>query len=200
MFELPKLEYEYGALEPYIDEQTMRIHYTKHHQVYTDNLNKAVQGTILEDKNVEEIIKELNKVPESIRIAVRNNGGGYVNHALFWQILKKDVKIDGEIEKAIIKKFGSFDKFKEEFSNAAMTQFGSGWAWLVVNKGQLEIMKTPNQDSPLTEGKIPILCLDVWEHAYYKKYEWRRKEYVDAFFNVINWDKINELYLKSIEH
>jgi len=200
MFELPKLEYEYGALEPYIDEQTMRIHYTKHHQVYTDNLNKAVQGTILEDKNVEEIIKELNKVPESIRIAVRNNGGGYVNHALFWQILKKDVKIDGEIEKAIIKKFGSFDKFKEEFSNAAMTQFGSGWAWLVVNKGQLEIMKTPNQDSPLTEGKTPILCLDVWEHAYYLKYQNKRADYVSNFFNIINWEKVNELYLKTIKH
>ena len=200
MFELPKLEYEYGALEPYIDEQTMRIHYTKHHQVYTDNLNKAVQGTILEDKNVEEIIKELNKVPESIRIAVRNNGGGYVSHALFWQILKKDVKIDGEIEKAIIKKFGSFDKFKEEFSNAAMTQFGSGWAWLVVNKGQLEIMKTPNQDSPLTEGKTPILCLDVWEHAYYLKYQNKRADYVSNFFNIINWEKVNELYLKTIKH
>src|SRR3989344_9263696 len=125
MIELPKIEYGYNALEPYIDEQTMRIHHTKHHQAYTDNFNKAIQNTNLEGKKAEEIIKELNKVPESIRTVVRNNGGGYVNHALFWQILKKDVKIDGEIEKAIIKKFGSFDKFKEEFSNAAMTQFGS---------------------------------------------------------------------------
>ena len=123
-----------------------------------------------------------------------------MNHALFWQILKKDVKIDGEIEKAIIKKFGSFDKFKEEFSNAAMTQFGSGWAWLVVNKGQLEIMKTPNQDSPLTEGKTPILCLDVWEHAYYLKYQNKRADYVSNFFNIINWEKVNELYLKTIKH
>ena len=195
MIELLKLKYEYDALEPYIDEQTMRIHHTKHHQAYTDNFNKAIQNTNLEGKKAEEIIKELNKVPESIRTVVRNNGGGYVNHALFWQILKKDVKFNGEIEKAITKKFGSFDKFKEEFSNAAMTHFGSGWAWLVVNKGNLEIMKTSNQDSPLTEGKIPILCLDVWEHAYYLNYQNKRADYVNAFFNIINWDKVNELYL-----
>ena len=197
MAELPKLGYEYNALEPYIDEQTMRIHHSKHHQAYTDNFNKAVQGTSLEKKDPEEIIKNLSSVPENIKAAVRNNGGGYVNHKLFWQVLKKDVKIKGEIEKAILKKFGSFDKFKEEFSNAAMTQFGSGWAWLVLNKENLEIMKTANQDSPLTEGKIPILCLDVWEHAYYLLYNQRRKDYVDNFFNVINWTKVNELFLKN---
>jgi len=197
MAELPKLGYEYNALEPYIDEQTMRIHHSKHHQAYTDNFNKAVQRTSLEKKDPEEIIKNLSSVPENIKAAVRNNGGGYVNHKLFWQVLKKDVKIKGEIEKAILKKFGSFDKFKEEFSNAAMTQFGSGWAWLVLNKENLEIMKTANQDSPLTEGKIPILCLDVWEHAYYLLYNQRRKDYVDNFFNVINWTKVNELFLKN---
>ena len=185
MVKLPQLEYEYNALEPYIDEQTMRIHHSKHHQAYTDNFNKAIEGTDLSNKEAEDIIKNLNKVPENIRNAVRNNGGGYVNHKLFWQILKKDVKIKGEIEKAILKKFGSFDKFKEEFSNAAMTQFGSGWAWLVVNKNQLEIVKTSNQDSPLTEGKIPILCIDVWEHSYYLHYQNRRAEYIQNFFNVI---------------
>ena len=197
MVKLPQLEYEYNALEPYIDEQTMRIHHSKHHQAYTDNFNKAIEGTDLSNKEAEDIIKNLNKVPENIRNAVRNNGGGYVNHKLFWQILKKDVKIKGEIEKAILKKFGSFDKFKEEFSNAAMTQFGSGWAWLVVNKSQLEIVKTSNQDSPLTEGKIPILCIDVWEHSYYLHYQNRRAEYVQNFFNVINWNKVNELYLAN---
>jgi len=197
MVKLPQLEYEYNALEPYIDEQTMRIHHSKHHQAYTDNFNKAIEGTDLSNKEAEDIIKNLNKVPENIRNAVRNNGGGYVNHKLFWQILKKDVKIKGEIEKAILKKFGSFDKFKEEFSNAAMTQFGSGWAWLVVNKSQLEIVKTSNQDSPLTEGKIPILCIDVWEHSYYLHYQNRRAEYIQNFFNVINWDKVNKLYLAN---
>jgi len=194
MIELPKIEYGYNALEPYIDEQTMRIHHTKHHQAYTDNFNKAIENTNLKNKKPEEIIMNLNLVPENIRTAVRNNGGGYVNHKLFWQILKKDVKIKGEILKAINEKFSSFDKFKEEFSNAAMTQFGSGWAWLVMNKGSLEIMKTSNQDSPLTEGKNPILCIDVWEHAYYLKYQNKRVEYVQNFFNVINWDKVNELY------
>ena len=197
MVKLPQLEYEYNALEPYIDEQTMRIHHSKHHQAYTDNFNKAIEGTDLSNKEAEDIIKNLNKVPENIRNAVRNNGGGYVNHKLFWQILKKDVKIKGEIEKAILKKFGSFDKFKEEFSNAAMTQFGSGWAWLVVNKGQLEIVKTPNQDSPLTDGKTPILCIDIWEHSYYLLYKQNRAEYIKNFFNVINWDRVNELYLKA---
>ena len=197
MFELPRLEYEYSALEPYIDEQTMRIHYTKHHQAYTDNFNKAIQGTNLENKDAEDIIKELNKVPENIRTAVRNNGGGYVNHMLFWQILKKDIKLKGEIEREITKKFGSFDKFKEEFSNAAMTQFGSGWAWLVINKSQLEIMKTSNQDNPLTEGKIPVLCLDVWEHSFYLKWKNEKNKYIEAWWNVVNWDKVEELYKKA---
>jgi Fe-Mn family superoxide dismutase len=195
MIKLPQLNYEYDALEPYIDGQTMRIHHSKHHQAYTDNFNKAITGTNLENKEPEEIIKGLNQVPENIRTAVRNNGGGYINHNLFWQILKKDVEVKGEILEVINTKFGSFDKFKEEFSNIAMTQFGSGWAWLVMNKGQLEIVKTSNQDSPLTEDKTPILCLDVWEHSYYLLYQNRRAEYVQNFFNVINWDKVNELYL-----
>jgi len=195
MIELPKIEYGYNALEPYIDEQTMRIHHTKHHQAYTDNFNKAIENTNLKNKKPEEIIMNLNLVPENIRTAVRNNGGGYVNHKLFWQILKKDVKIKGEILEALNAKFGSFDKFKEEFSNAAMTQFGSGWAWLVVNKGNLEIMKTSNQDSPLTEGKTPILCIDVWEHSFYLKWQYQKNKYIESWWNVVNWDKVNELYL-----
>ena len=194
MFELPKLNYEYNALEPYIDEETMKIHHTKHHQAYTDNFNKAIGGT---DKSAEEIIAGLNEVPEDKRVAVRNNGGGYVNHKLFFSILKKDVECDGKIMNEINKEFGSFDKFKEEFSNAALTQFGSGWAWLVVSRGKLEIIKTGNQDSPLTEGKKPILGIDVWEHAYYLKYKNKRAEYVENFFKVINWGRVNELYLKS---
>ena len=197
MIELPKLEYEYNALEPHIDEETMRIHHSKHHQAYTNNFNKAIENTDLKDKKPEDIIRDLNKVPEDIRTAVRNNGGGYINHKLFWQILKKDVEFKGEIAEAIKEKFESYEKFKEEFSNAALTQFGSGWAWLVISNEGLEIVKTGNQDSPLTDGKTPLLCLDVWEHAYYIKYQNKRPEYVENFFNVVNWDRVNELYLNN---
>lgn len=193
MHKLPELGYSYDALEPYIDAKTMEIHYTKHHQAYVDNFNKAIQGAAgLEDKKVEEVIAEINKVPENIRAAVRNNGGGHLNHTFFWQLLKKDIKPSGIILDEINKKFGSMDKFKELFKAAALGRFGSGWAWLVVNKGELEIMSTPNQDSPLSEEKNPILGLDVWEHAYYLKYQNRRADYADAFFNVINWKKVNE--------
>ena len=197
MIELPKLEYEYNALEPHIDEETMRIHHSKHHQAYTNNFNKAIENTDLKDKKPEDIIRDLNKVPEDIRTAVRNNGGGYINHKLFWQILKKDVEFKGEIAEAIKEKFESYEKFKEEFSNAALTQFGSGWAWLVISNEGLEIVKTGNQDSPLTDSKTPLLCLDVWEHAYYIKYQNKRPEYVENFFNVVNWDRVNELYLNN---
>ena len=197
MIELPKLEYEYNALEPHIDEETMRIHHSKHHQAYTNNFNKAIENTDLKDKKPEDIIRDLNKVPEDIRTAVRNNGGGYINHKLFWQILKKDVEFKGEIAEAIKEKFESYEKFKKEFSNAALTQFGSGWAWLVISNEGLEIVKTGNQDSPLTDGKTPLLCLDVWEHAYYIKYQNKRPEYVENFFSVINWNKVNELYLNN---
>ena len=197
MIELPKLGYEYNALEPHIDEQTMITHHSKHHQAYTDNLNKTIENTDLKNKEPEEIIRNLKEIPENIRNAVRNNGGGYINHKLFWRILKKDVEFKGEIAEAIKTKFGSYEKFKEEFSNAALTQFGSGWAWLVVNNGELEIVKTSNQDSPITDGKTPILCMDVWEHAYYLKYQNKRPEYTENFFKVINWAKVNELYLAA---
>ena len=198
-FELPELGYNYDSLEPYIDAKTMEIHHDKHHKGYTDKFNKALEGhEELSNKSAEEIIKNIDSVSEDIRNAVRNNGGGYVNHKLFWTILKKDVKFEGEIAEAIISKFGGYDKFKDEFSNAAATQFGSGWAWLVVDEnGELEITRTSNQNSPLSEGKTPILCIDVWEHAYYLKYQNKRPEYIENFFNVINWEKVNELYLNS---
>lgn len=194
--ELPKLEYEYNALEPHIDEKTMTIHHTKHHQGYVDKLNAALEGkTDLQEKSPEDLIKDLNSLPEDIKTAIRNNGGGHVNHTLFWQIMSPNGgEPKGSILEAINTKFGSIDSFKEEFSKAAATRFGSGWAWLVLNNGELEITSTPNQDNPLTEGKIPILGLDVWEHSYYLRYFNKRPEYIAAFFNVINWDKVNELY------
>ena len=197
---LPKLSYEYSALEPYIDEQTMKLHHGKHHQTYVDKLNAALEGhSDLQNKPVEELIKDLNKVPESIRTAVRNHGGGHLNHSFFWQLLKKDVGFDGDISKAINAKFGSFEKFKEEFTKAAVGVFGSGWAWLVLNNKQLEIMTTPNQDSPLSVGKIPLLTLDVWEHAYYLKYQNRRPEFIAAFYNIINWQQVEENYKKAMK-
>lgn len=196
---MPSLPYGYDALEPYIDAKTMEIHYTKHHQTYVDKLNAALEGQgDLQGKSVEELIKELESIPESIRTAVRNHGGGHANHSFFWPILKKEVQLAGEIAEAINSKFGSFDKFKEEFSKAATGLFGSGWAWLVASNGQLEIIATPNQDSPLSQGKTPVLGIDVWEHAYYLKYQNRRPEYVEAFFNVINWDKINEHFKNAL--
>jgi Fe-Mn family superoxide dismutase len=194
-YKLIELPYAKDALEPYIDAKTMEIHHDKHHQAYVNKYNAAIEGkSDLQSKSPEEVIAGLKSVPEDIRNAVRNNGGGVVNHNLFWQVLKKDVKFDGPAADAIKSKFGGFDQFKEKFSNAAATQFGSGWAWLVVNNGELEIMQSSNQDSPLTAGKTPILGIDVWEHAYYLKYQNRRPEYIEAFFNVINWEKVNELY------
>ena len=193
--ELPKLHYKYDALEPYIDAKTMEIHYTKHHQAYIDKLNIALEKYLeLEKKKVEELLKNINSVPEDIRTAVKNHGGGHFNHSLFWELLKKDVKFEGNIVEAIEKGFGNFEEFKKKFSEAAMNRFGSGWAWLVLNNSKLEVYSTANQDSPLIEGKIPILGLDVWEHAYYLKYQNRRAEYIEAFFNIINWKKVNELY------
>mgnify|MGYP001607940616 CR=1 FL=1 len=198
-FTLPKLSYSYNALEPYIDEQTMTIHHTKHHQAYVDKLNAAIQGTEFENFDIHELLKNIKKIPEDKRRAVINHGGGHANHSLFWQILKKGTeKPSGKLAKEINEKFGSFEKFKEEFSNAATTLFGSGWAWLVLNEGKLEIVKTPNQNSPLMEGKIPILGLDVWEHAYYLKYQNKRADYVQAFWNVINWEKVEEFYEEAI--
>ncbi len=192
-FTLPKIEYAYDALEPFIDARTMEIHHTKHHQTYVDKLNAAVKGNAaLEKLTVEQLVRDLNQAPETIRTAVRNHGGGHVNHSFFWPTLKKGVKPGGPAVDAITKKFGSFDKFKEDFSSAAALLFGSGWAWLVVSRGELEIATTPNQDSPLSQGKTPILGIDVWEHAYYLSYQNRRPDYIAAFFNVIHWDKVNE--------
>ncbi|RSD27458.1 superoxide dismutase [Mesobacillus subterraneus] len=196
-FELPQLPYAYDALEPHIDKETMNIHHTKHHNTYVTNLNNALEGNEeLLSKSVEEVISNLDAVPEAARTAVRNNGGGHANHTLFWQILSPNGggEPTGELAEAINSKFGGFEGFKEEFSKAATTRFGSGWAWLVVNNGELEVTSTPNQDSPLMEGKTPLLGLDVWEHAYYLNYQNRRPEYIGAFWNVVNWEEVNNRY------
>jgi Fe-Mn family superoxide dismutase len=196
---LPPLPYDYKALEPWIDEQTMRIHHDKHHQAYLDNFLKAVAGTDLETRDVAETLADLARVPEKIRTAVRNHGGGYVNHNLFWEIMapKAGGSPSGDLAKAIAGAFGSFDSFKEKFTAAAMGQFGSGWAWLVVGKGGLAVYSLANQDSPLSTGDTPIFGLDVWEHAYYLKYQNRRAEYVTNWWNVVNWAKVAEFYTKA---
>ena len=194
-FELPELEYAYDALEPTIDKETMEIHHSKHHNTYVTNLNKAVEGTDLEGKSLEELVKEVDSLPEDVKTAVRNNGGGHYNHSLFWQLLTPEQKdIPAELKEAIEEKFGSLDSFKEKFEAAAAGRFGSGWAWLVVGNDGLEITSTPNQDNPLSEGKTPVFGVDVWEHAYYLKYQNKRPEYLSAIWNVVNWDKVNELY------
>lgn len=196
-FELPQLPYAYDALEPHIDKETMNIHHTKHHNTYVTNLNAALEGNEeLLSKSVEEIVANLDAVPEEKRTAVRNNGGGHANHSLFWTIISPNGggQPTGELAEAITSKFGSYDSFKEEFAKAATTRFGSGWAWLAVNNGEIEITSTPNQDSPLSEGKTPIIGLDVWEHAYYLNYQNRRPEYINAFWNVVNWDEAEKRY------
>ncbi|EAG4376888.1 superoxide dismutase, partial [Listeria monocytogenes] len=191
-YELPKLPYTYDALEPNFDKETMEIHYTKHHNTYVTKLNEAVAGhPELASKSVEELVANLDSVPEDIRGAVRNHGGGHANHTLFWSILSPNGggAPTGNLKAAIESEFGTFDEFKEKFNAAAAARFGSGWAWLVVNDGKLEIVSTANQDSPLSDGKTPVLGLDVWEHAYYLKFQNRRPEYIDTFWNVINWDE-----------
>jgi Fe-Mn family superoxide dismutase len=199
-FELPKLPYAYDALEPHIDARTMEIHHTKHHAGYTSKLNSAIEGTALEGKSIEEILKGL----DMNNGAVRNNGGGFYNHSLFWTILSPNGggKPSGELASAIDSAFGSFDAFKDEFSSAAGTRFGSGWAWLCVHKGgKVEVCSTANQDNTLMPGVgcggYPILGLDVWEHAYYLNYQNKRPDYVEAFFNIINWDEVSKLYVKN---
>ena len=196
---LPELNYSYDALEPYIDARTMEIHHTKHHQAYITNLNAAIKDyPDLLQLTVGELVSELHEIPEAIRMVVRNHGGGHVNHSFFWPILKKDVEPAGPVLDAINKQFGSFDSFKESFATAAIKQFGSGWAWLVVADGALEIISTANQDSPLSLGKKPILGIDVWEHAYYLHYQNRRPDYVDAFFSVINWQRVNDHFSEAL--
>jgi Fe-Mn family superoxide dismutase len=198
--ELAPLPYAYISLEPFIDEATMRIHHDKHHQAYADKLNLALEKhPELEFENVEELLRDLESVPADIRTAVRNHGGGYVNHNFFWSILKRDSKMPEKLRQAIEKKFISFEKFGELFAAAAVSLFGSGWAWLVLNNGDLEIVTTQNQDSPLSQGKTPLLAIDVWEHAYYLKYQNRRAEYAKDFFNVINWGRVNEYFINALE-
>ena len=195
--ELPELGYEYNALEPYIDARTMEIHHTKHHAGYVAKLNAALEKAPEEFKemSISELMKNIDKLPAEIKNAVRNNGGGHFNHSMFWDLLKKDVAFKGELAEAIKAKWGTFEKFKEDLSNAAATRFGSGWAWLVLNTdGQLDVVSTANQDNPLMEGKKPIIGLDVWEHAYYLKYQNKRPDYIEAFFEVINWEQADHNY------
>lgn len=192
MHTLPELGYAYDALEPFIDARTMEIHHTKHHQTYIDKLNAAIEGhDDLRDRPAAELLQRLDSVPESIRSAVRNHGGGHVNHTFFWPLLKKGGAFSGAAADAIISRWGNLEGFKSAFSSAAAALFGSGWAWLVWDGRELEITTTPNQDNPLSQGKTPVLGLDVWEHAYYLKYQNRRPDYIEAFFNVINWDRVN---------
>lgn len=198
-FTLPGLPYAYDALEPHIDAKTMEIHHTKHHQTYVDKLNAAIAGTSWESMDIEEILAQLHQVPEDKRGAVRNHGGGHANHSLFWTIIGPDAggAPEGELSEAIASAFGSFDAFREKFEAAAAGQFGSGWAWLVVDSGQLAVVNTPNQDSPISQGKVPILGLDVWEHAYYLKYQNKRPDYIKAFWNVVNWDEVSRRFAEA---
>jgi Fe-Mn family superoxide dismutase len=206
-FTLPKLPYAFDALEPSIDAKTMEIHHGKHHQAYVNNLNGALEGKPdFASKSIEELISNLSAAPENIRTAVRNNGGGHANHSLFWNILapKAGGKPTGELAKAIDKDFGGFDAFKEKFETAAKNRFGSGWAWLCVSNGKLTVGSTPNQDNPLMDlaefKGIPVLGLDVWEHAYYLKYQNRRPEYITAFWNVVNWKAAEVNFKASLAH
>ncbi|NLB20556.1 MAG: superoxide dismutase [Clostridium sp.] len=197
---LSDLPYAYDALEPYVDKETMEIHYTKHHQGYVTKLNGALEKhPELQDKSVKSLLEDLNNVPEDIRTAVRNNGGGHLNHTMFWSVMQKadGQKPEGELLEAINKAFGSFDEFKTKFSDAAATRFGSGWAWLVYKDGKLDITSTPNQDNPVTDGLTPILGLDVWEHAYYLKYQNKRPDYIENWFNVVNWTQVAEYYKEA---
>lgn len=199
-YELPELPYAYDALEPHFDKETMNIHHTKHHNTYVTNLNAALENyPELAAKSVEDLVAGLNDVPEAIRTAVRNNGGGHANHSFFWTLLSPNGggAPVGELATAIEAKFGSFEAFKEAFANAGKSRFGSGWAWLVVNNGELEITSSANQDSPLSEGKTPVLGLDVWEHAYYLKYQNRRPDYINAFWNVVDWNVVEKLYVAA---
>jgi len=198
-YTLPELPYAYDALEPFIDARTMEIHHTKHHQAYVNNLNAAIKDyPQLEKLGTEQLIRNLDVIPEAIRTVVRNHGGGHANHSFFWPILKKGVTPAGPVIEAITAAFGSFESFRERFSGAAGKVFGSGWAWLVVADGKLEIVSTPNQDNPVSEGRRPVLGLDVWEHAYYLLYQNRRPDYIAAFFNVINWERVNAHYAAAI--
>ncbi len=190
-FQVPDLPYDYGALEPHIDEQTMRLHHDKHHQAYVDKANAALEGTEWADKPVEEVLANLERLPEDKRTIVRNNGGGHANHSLFWQIMAPPGDGGGgEPEGALADAIGDFESFKQQLADAAVNQFGSGWAWLVKDGSSVAVLSTPNQDSPLLQGKTPLLGVDVWEHAYYLNYQNRRPDYVAAWWNVVNWPEV----------
>ena len=201
-YELPPLPYDYTALEPHIDEQTMHLHHDKHHQAYVNNVNTALQGqSQFENMSVDDLMRNLNSVPENIRTAVRNNGGGHANHSMFWQIMKPNGGGDptGDLASAISSAFGSFDQLKAAFNDAGAKRFGSGWAWLVIGAdGKLAVTSTANQDSPLTDGLFPVMGNDVWEHAYYLKYQNRRPDYLAAWWNVVNWDEIAKRFAQGM--
>lgn len=202
MFTLPERKFEYMDFEPVIDAKTMEIHYTKHHQAYVDNLNAAIKAeTSLENMNIDELLMRVSELPMSVRTAIRNNGGGHLNHTLFWETLAKpkSVKLSSTFETVLISAFGSLESFKDQFEIAAKTRFGSGWAWLVLSDDTLEVMSTPNQDAPIMEGKVALLGLDVWEHAYYLNYQNRRPDYVAAFWDVVNWDVVENRYKAAMK-
>jgi superoxide dismutase, Fe-Mn family len=198
-FEVPPLPYDYGALEPHIDEQTMRVHHDKHHQAYVDNANKALEGTDLADRPVEDVLRALDELPEDKRMLVRNNAGGHYNHTLFWEIMGPGGggEPDGALADAIRETFGGVEELKEQVNDAGVKRFGSGWTWLVVDGGSLSVISTPNQDAPIMEGKTPILGIDVWEHAYYLKYQNRRPDYLQAWWNVVNWPAVAQRFERA---
>jgi Fe-Mn family superoxide dismutase len=195
-YEVPPLPYDYNALEPHIDEQTMQIHHDKHHQAYVDKVNAALEGTDWADRPIEDVLGNLSQVPEGKRTAVRNNGGGHYNHTLFWENMSPDGggRPDGDLSAAIDEAFGSFDDFQGKLKDAGVNQFGSGWAWLVLDGGTLAVVASANQDNPISDGKTPLLGVDVWEHAYYLKYQNRRPDYIDAWWNTVNWSRVAERY------
>ena len=198
-YDVPALPYDYAALEPHIDEETMRLHHDKHHQAYVDKVNAALEGTEWTDRPSDNVLRELDRIPEDKRPVVRNNGGGHANHTLFWEIMSPEGggEPEGELADAISQTFGSFDDLKQKVSDAAVNQFGSGWGWIVVDNGALAVISTPNQDNPVIDGKIPILGIDVWEHAYYLKYQNRRPDYIAAWWNVVNWDEVARRYQEA---
>jgi superoxide dismutase, Fe-Mn family len=198
-YEVPSLPYDYAALEPHIDEQTMRIHHDKHHQAYVDKANAALEGTEWADKPVEEVLRNLDRIPEDKRKAVRNNAGGHANHSMFWEIMSPEGggEPEGELADAINQAFGGVDDLKQKVNDAAVNQFGSGWGWVVLDGGSLAVVATPNQDTPVSDGKVPILGVDVWEHAYYLKYQNRRPDYLAAWWNVVNWPEVARRYQEA---